>query len=62
MVIGAFLRDECEIGPDYKASFAVVYDRYTEWCAEGGEKPGTRRKFNARLKERGQFLDRRSDP
>jgi phage/plasmid-associated DNA primase len=39
-----------------------VYDRYEEWCEEGGEKPETRRKFNARLKERGQFTDRRSGP
>ncbi len=61
-VIGAFLRDECEIGRDYKASFQAVYDRYEEWCADGGEKAETRRKFNARLKERGQFTDRRSGP
>ncbi|PLS82670.1 MAG: DNA primase, partial [Actinobacteria bacterium] len=61
-VIGAFLRDECVIGRDYKAPFKVVYDRYEEWCEEGGEKPETRRKFNARLKERGQFIDRRSGP
>lgn len=61
-VIGAFLRDECEIGLDYKASFKAVYDRYEEWCEEGGEKPETRRKFNARLKERGRFTDRRSGP
>lgn len=61
-VIGAFLRDECEIGRDYRAPFKAVYDRYEEWCLEGGEKPDTRRKFNARLKERGQFEDRRSGP
>jgi P4 family phage/plasmid primase-like protien len=61
-VIGAFLRDECEVGRDYKASFADVYERYEEWCEEGGEKPETRRKFNARLKERGRFDDRRSGP
>lgn len=61
-VIGAFLRDECEAGRDYKASFADVYERYEEWCEEGGEKPETRRKFNARLKERGRFDDRRSGP
>nr|MDP9479407.1 phage/plasmid primase, P4 family [Actinomycetota bacterium] len=61
-VIGAFLRDECEAGRDYKASFKAVYDRYEEWCTEGGEKAEARRKFNARLKERGQFTDRRSGP
>ncbi|MEJ7872120.1 MAG: phage/plasmid primase, P4 family [Rubrobacteraceae bacterium] len=61
-VIGAFLRDECETQQGYSATFKEVYDRYEEWCEEGGEKPETRRKFNARLKERGQFTDRRSGP
>jgi putative DNA primase/helicase len=61
-VIGAFLRDECEVSSDYKSTFKEVYDRYEEWCEEGGEKPETRRKFNARLKERGPFTDRRSGP
>ena len=61
-VIGAFLADECELGPDYRASYKAVYGSYTEWCAEGGERPETQRKFNARLKERGQFEGRRSGP
>jgi putative DNA primase/helicase len=61
-IIGAFLRDECEVNRDHRASFKEVYDRYEEWCEEGGEKPETRRKFNARLKERGRFADRRSGP
>jgi putative DNA primase/helicase len=61
-VIGAFLADECEIGDGYKAPFKAVYERYSEWCAEGGERPETGRKFNARLKERGRFEGRRSGP
>jgi P4 family phage/plasmid primase-like protien len=61
-VIGAFLADECEIGNGYKTSFKAVYERYSEWCAEGGERPETGRKFNARLKERGRFEGRRSGP
>ena len=61
-VIGAFLADECEIGKDYRASFKAVYASYSEWCVEGGERPETQRKFNARLKERGQFEGRRSGP
>lgn len=65
-VIGAFLRDECEIDESgaegYKATLKDVYSRYEEWCEEGGEKPETKRKFNARLTERGQFRDRRSGP
>ena len=59
-VIGAFLRDECEVGDGYKATIKDVYARYEEWCEESGEKKETKRKFNARLTERGQFEDRRS--
>jgi P4 family phage/plasmid primase-like protien len=61
-VIGAYLQDECEIGLDYREPFAAVYKRYEEWCEEGGERAETRRKFNARLKERGRFEARRSGP
>ena len=61
-VIGAFLRDECEIGRDFKATLKAVYSRYEEWCEEGGERAESKRKFNARLTERGQFADRRSGP
>ena len=61
-VIGAFLRDECEIGQDFKATLKAVYARYEEWCEEGGERAESKRKFNARLTERGQFEDRRSGP
>src|SRR5919107_4489215 len=55
-VIGAFLQDECKIGPGHKEPFTTVYKR----CEEGGERAETRRKFNARLKERGKFEARRS--
>ena len=61
-VIGAFLRDECEIGRDFRATLKAVYARYEEWCEEGGERAESKRKFNARLTERGQFEDRRSGP
>ena len=61
-VIGAFLQDECEIGPGHKDPFTTLYKRYEEWCEEGGERAETRRKFNARLKERGKFEARRSGP
>ena len=61
-VIGAFLRDECELGRDFKATLKDVYARYEEWCEEGGERAESKRKFNARLTERGRFADRRSGP
>ena len=61
-VIGAFLQDECEIGHEFREPFTTLYKRYEEWCEEGGERAETRRKFNARLKERGRFEARRSGP
>jgi putative DNA primase/helicase len=61
-VVGAFLQDECEIGHGHKEPFTTLYKRYEEWCEEGGERAETRRKFNARLKERGGFEARRSGP
>ena len=61
-VIGAFLQDECEIGREFREPFTTLYKRYEEWCEDGGERAETRRKFNARLKERGRFEARRSGP
>jgi len=61
-VIGAFLQDECEIGRELREPFTTLYKRYEEWCEDGGERAETRRKFNARLKERGRFEARRSGP
>jgi putative DNA primase/helicase len=61
-VIGAFLQDECELGGEHRESFTELYKRYEEWYEEGGERAETRRKFNARLKERGGFVARRSGP
>ncbi len=61
-VIGAFLQDECEIGREFRESFTTLYKRYEEWCEDGGERAETRRKFNARLKERRRFEARRSGP
>jgi putative DNA primase/helicase len=61
-VIGVFLQDECEIGPAHREPFTTLYKRYEEWCEDGGERAETRRKFNARLKERGRFEARRSGP
>ena len=61
-VIGAFLQDECDIGREFREPFTTLYKRYEEWCEDGGERAETRRKFNARLKERGRFEARRSGP
>jgi putative DNA primase/helicase len=61
-VIGAFLQDECELSSSHRVGFTELYSRYENWCEEAGERAETRRKFNARLKERGLFDARRSGP
>jgi phage/plasmid-associated DNA primase len=50
------------LGSGLKATLKDVYERYEQWCEEGGERAETKRKFNARLTERGQLADRRSGP
>ncbi len=61
-VIGAFLKDCCETGSGLRVGVTELYKEYEQWCEAGGERSETRRKFNARLKERGRFTDRRSGP
>lgn len=54
-MIGAFLRDCCEVGPDYDVAAKDLYAAYRLWCEEGGERPETQRKFGTRLTDRGAF-------
>ena len=51
--IGNFLRDECMEAPGVRIPVAGLYDAYSSWCEEGGEKPGSKRLFSLRLQERG---------
>lgn len=54
-VIGAFLRDCCELDSDKNVAASDLYKAYRMWCEDGGERPETQRKFGARLTERGSF-------
>ena len=36
--IGAFLRDCCEVGPDYHAPQRQVFDAWRRWCARNGRR------------------------
>lgn len=54
-VMGAFLRDCCEVGPDRDVAAKDLYSAYKLWCEEGGERPETQRKFGTRLTDRGGF-------
>jgi putative DNA primase/helicase len=32
--VGAFVREECELGPNQKVEVGKLYDRYKQWCAD----------------------------
>jgi len=54
-VLGAFLRECCELGPEKNVAARDLYAAYHEWCVEGGERPESKRKFGSRLTERGSL-------
>ena len=54
-VLGAFLRECCELGAGHNEAAKDLYAAYSRWCEEGGERPETKRKFGSRLTERGGF-------
>lgn len=51
-LLGAFLDEECDIGPDLSVSKALLYERYTSWCRDGGLRPTTIITFGRMLRER----------
>jgi putative DNA primase/helicase len=54
-VLGAFLRECCELGAEHNEAAKDLYAAYIRWCDDGGERPETKRKFGSRLTERGSF-------
>jgi putative DNA primase/helicase len=54
-VLGAFLRECCELGPEKNVAARDLYAAYRMWCEEVGERPESQRKFGSRLTERGSF-------
>ncbi len=49
--IGAFLREECEIGPSYSCETTRLYQAWTRWCERHGrEHPGTAQTFGRDLR------------
>ena len=54
-VLGAFLRDCCELGTEHTIAVKDLYGAYKFWCEENGERPETQRRFGSRLTERGGF-------
>lgn len=57
-VLGAFLGDRCEVGPDYAAPLKELYAAWRAWASEGGEdlrrsSLRTKRGFCAAMEARG---------
>ena len=52
-VLDSFLKDCCVATPDTKVSVQDLYQVYTRWCEQSGERAVTKRQLSAQLKERG---------
>lgn len=52
-VLGAFLKECCELGSGLFAMGPVAYARYGNWCERSGERPLSRKEFYKALEERG---------
>lgn len=47
--IGAFLRDECVVGPDHSVTKDEAYSRWSQWCSLSNMKCGTKAEFGSDL-------------
>jgi putative DNA primase/helicase len=48
--VGAFLRECCVVGAEYQVTKDALYDRWTQWCATGGQQhPGDKATFGRNL-------------
>jgi len=59
-VIGQFIADCCDMGPDYSVPALDLYRAYHAWATERGQRPATNATFGRQLTDRG-ILTRRSN-
>lgn len=52
-VLGTFLDDCCDIGPEHWESAANLYKAYSDWCKNTGEYTLSHTAFGTRLRDRG---------
>jgi len=52
-VLESFFAECCVLDENASESFAALYQRYSAWCEETGERPMSRRSFGMALRERG---------
>jgi putative DNA primase/helicase len=49
--IGAFIREECKVGPDYSVKTTRLFQAWTGWCGRvGREHPGSAQTFGRDLR------------
>ena len=51
--LAPFLNECCEVASDHEESVGALYERFKSWAEESGEKPISRKRLSAMLKERG---------
>lgn len=56
--LGAYLDENCMIGPRYQVAFKALYADYVEWCETNGERPLGGRRFGNELNQRGYIASK----
>jgi len=57
-VLGAFIAERCELGPDSEIAKGELYEAYREWCGKSGEYAVSKKQLGALLLEKGFSEDR----
>ena len=52
-VIGQFVEERCDEGPQERAKGAELFAAYSDWCEKSKEYPVSRRRFGEAMSERG---------
>jgi putative DNA primase/helicase len=58
-LLGEFLADKTKSAPSEQVQQLLLFSRYSNWCAETGVRPMSKKQFTQRLAERG-FKDKKS--
>jgi P4 family phage/plasmid primase-like protien len=48
--VGAFVREECEVGPGYQVEMGFLYRQWRQWCEARGRDPGSEQVFGRDLR------------
>lgn len=57
-VLGTFISEICTLGSDKSAKARDLYEQYSAWCTDYGERAMSQRQLGVRLKERGFHMRR----